>query len=647
MFLSLSNLSSVGLLVCWLALSFSQNNAEEQRVLRSCRSDNLTCHANLMKSYMNAEVEPCDNFYEYACGNYGRVKPKLYSRTDYMADTAYALDDIAEELLGRMDVAETLNVSSELAIAQRFYNACLGAELHPFPASDPNYLGLIRSIGGFPAVDGAAWNASNFNWVNMSAHLSNYGARGLIREIQRLEYPIIVLRPEVLGFDSIVRLNHFRGNSSETFNLNKKRMRRYLGTFNLPENKIEDVIQGIFAFWQDALQSFQEESWLKEIDVTNYFKIAWQQNEKRKNRHYKLVGLEPVCARHPEAVANYLALQLLYKFDADLKDPTYQEDYCAATMRSSMWFLFKKLYAAEYFTEEMGLEMFEMVQELRISLRKLLKKVEWLSPYERQVILANASSNQTRIGSKETLADPLIQEILRLNVVDGSYAATNINLMRHKIATHRFSIRKSKLITSTDNAQEDVYFFRPSMDDKTRHVVEINPGVLQPPTYHHSWPHALKFGTLGFKIARELIRNSVWISFYVARTMYDHRDECIVDKYFEYLEPRDSRHYTLLLDQGGLKEAFEAYRSHRKKLMEDPTQSMANDGMPGLDLSPDQLFFLGFAQTMCYNYEDPKKTDINKNLLLSDLSTNEDFSQAFNCPVGSGMRPLATTCHLW
>jgi len=58
------------------------------------------------------------------------------------------------------------------------------------------------------------------------------------------------------------------------------------------------------------------------------------------------VELDKVCERHPEAVANYLAMQLLYRFDPKIKAPKYQRDYCAVMMQTSMSFLFNKLYMA-------------------------------------------------------------------------------------------------------------------------------------------------------------------------------------------------------------------------------------------------------------------------------------------------------------
>ncbi|XP_070068237.1 neprilysin-4-like [Drosophila takahashii] len=632
------SISSVGLLINFLLLVFPLTLAEEPKVIRDCKSD-LTCHADRMKSFMNFSTDPCDNFYEYACGNHRQHKLYQYSRMNYFGDSAYILDDMARELLDRMDLAESLNVSRELRIAQRFYNTCLEADLHPFSAADPNYLNLIRSIGGFPAVDGAAWNASNFNWVNMSAHLSNYGARGLIHEeisSSTRKKPYLSLAE--LGFDYIGQAeNSNQKNSTRVRKQNQKIMRTYLRSFNLTGNRISQVIDGVLEFWRDVEGTIIDKNIYdlsENFDISSYFKIAWNLDEGEMSHNTNFEKLDKVCARHPEAVANYLAMQLLYAFDANLQDIKYQKDYCAATMRSSMWPLFKKLFLADTFSDKKSLELSEIVQEVRSSWRKLVEKVDWLDSDTRQKALLEESSFPTLIGSREytLLTDRLVQEILHMEVTDGNYAATNMNLLRLKVDIHRFSTRLSTERSSDTRTQEGMFSMNTNLT--------IFPGNLHPPAYHHSWPHSLKFGTLGFFIGQQLSNILIWQWQHLDLVFKDH-NECLANTFSKHLKPKFDRQLSTLFDTGGLRQAFEAYRSHRKQILEHPEQEM-----PGLDLLPEQLFFLGFTQMSCYEHN-TEWGRRKKFKVLSALSNSEDFIQAFNCPVESGMRPAEKTCHLW
>ncbi|XP_068155219.1 uncharacterized protein [Drosophila tropicalis] len=160
----------------------------------------LNSYANKMKSYMNHSISPCDDFYEYAC-------------------------DVTDKLLTKTSLAIDLKYEEEMQIAQQVYNACVRAELQPLPATDPAYLALIKSIGGFPAVDGPEWQADKFNWFNMSAHLTNYGANGLINEklLQMPPFAPYFVKPK-LGFEYKVYSDNLATNETAAYKVNEQRM---------------------------------------------------------------------------------------------------------------------------------------------------------------------------------------------------------------------------------------------------------------------------------------------------------------------------------------------------------------------------------------------------------------------------------------
>ncbi|CAH0562480.1 unnamed protein product [Brassicogethes aeneus] len=138
---------------------------------------------------------------------------------------------------------------------------------------------------------------------------------------------------------------------------------------------------------------------------------------------------------------------------------------------------------------------------------------------------------------------------------------------------------------------------------------------------------------------------------------YLEKVRCIIDQYHQYYLPVEGVNYHVdgyltqgenIADNGGVRAAFEGYRQHAKK---SPIQNK----LPGLmDLTPDQLFFLGYAQVWCGNATPKAVKDMilgethspNRIRVLGTLSNYEEFSKAWHCPADSPMNPVKK-CSLW
>jgi endothelin-converting enzyme/putative endopeptidase len=200
--------------------------------------------------------------------------------------------------------------------------------------------------------------------------------------------------------------------------------------------------------------------------------------------------------------------------------------------------------------------------------------------------------------------------------------------------------------------------------DPTINQMVFPAGILQPPFYAKAQAPALNFGAIGMVVGHELTHGfddegrqfdsdgnlRDWWTAPVS-TEFDKRASC-VEKQFDGYVPVDDLHIkgklTLgenIADLGGLKLSYAAFQRAEKEHPATPTLA---------GFTPDQQFFLGFAQAWCSNYRpealrllvatnphSPPKFRVD-----GPLSNLPAFASAFQCKEGSAMvRPQR--CEIW
>jgi endothelin-converting enzyme/putative endopeptidase len=204
-------------------------------------------------------------------------------------------------------------------------------------------------------------------------------------------------------------------------------------------------------------------------------------------------------------------------------------------------------------------------------------------------------------------------------------------------------------------------YYQPPMNE-----VVFPAGILQPPFFSREATFPVNFGAMGMVVGHEFTHGfddegsqydgtgnmRDWWSA-ASAAAFKERTQC-VKKQFDGYVAIDDLHVNGALtlgenvaDLGGLRFAHAAMRAWVK--------SHPND-VASYRFSPDQQFFLGFAQAWC-GVDRPER---RKLLTVTDphsppnlrvdgpLSNLEAFQQAFSCPAGSKMvRPAAEQCRVW
>uniref|UniRef100_A0A8C0KDK0 Membrane metalloendopeptidase like 1 n=1 Tax=Canis lupus dingo TaxID=286419 RepID=A0A8C0KDK0_CANLU len=193
-------------------------------------------------------------------------------------------------------------------------------------------------------------------------------------------------------------------------------------------------------------------------------------------------------------------------------------------------------------------------------------------------------------------------------------------------------------------------------------------GILQPPFFSKHQPQALNFGGIGMVIGHEIThgfddngRNfdkngnmlDWWSNF--SAQHFREQSECMVHQYGNYswdlADNQNVNGFSTLgeniADNGGVRQAYKAY-------LKWMAEGGKDQQLPGLGLTYNQLFFINYAQVWCGSYR-PEfaiqsiKTDVHSPLkyrVLGSLQNLAAFSEAFHCAQGSPMHPHQR-CRVW
>jgi putative endopeptidase len=311
-------------------------------------------------------------------------------------------------------------------------------------------------------------------------------------------------------------------------------------------------------------------------------------------------------------------------------------------------------FVARTFTPETKQKVLLMTQQIEQAMQQEIENLDWMSPATKQAAIAKLHLVYNKIGYPDKWRD-----YSTLTIERNDYFG---NVMRaHAFADHRDWAKVGKPVD-----KNEWYMSPPTVNayyDPSMNTINFPAGVLQPPLYDSKEDDAPNYGDTGGTIGHELTHGfddegrqfdgqgnlRDWWTPADAKGFED-RINCQRDQYAGYVVVDDIHINSKLTsgeDVADLGGTLLAYLAWKKQ-----TAAMHLESKDGF--TPDQRFFIGYAQWACENNRpenlrvsavtnphSPGKYRVNG--IVSDLP---QFQQAFACKAGQPM-VSAKACKIW
>jgi endothelin-converting enzyme/putative endopeptidase len=315
-----------------------------------------------------------------------------------------------------------------------------------------------------------------------------------------------------------------------------------------------------------------------------------------------------------------------------------------------------QVYVKKVFSPELKASTVDMVRRIEDAMALRIGQLDWMSEETKQQALAKLHGIRNKIGYPEKWRDYSTVAIASNDFVGDLRHSTEFERRRQINKVGKPVDRTEWGMTPpTVNA-----YYNAQKND-----INFPAGVLQPPLYDAKSDDAPNYGDTGGTIGHELTHGfddegsqfdahgnlkNWWTA--DDRKKFDERTKCVQDQYAGYVVVEDvhiNSKLTLgedVADLGGEILAYIAWK--------DANKDKKLENIEGL--TPEQRFFIGFAQWDCSN---DRPEDLRVRAMTDPHSPSKyringvvvnmpEFQQAFSCKAGQPMvNPPEKVCKVW
>lgn len=618
--------------------------------------------ASRIMQNMDPDVEPCDDFYDFACGGFLKSTRIPDDKTSVNTFTNIN-DDLQDRLKLTIEEESKENEPRSIKLVKVLYKSCMNKTMIQARGFEPLRT-ILKELGGWPVVEGDNWDENSFDWKESvyKFRKSGYSVDYFIDfsvgvDVKQSTKRIIDLDQASLGVqreyltkgleDKIVKGYYkYMVDVAVTLGADKARAERELkeslefeiklANISLPNEKRRNSTLLYNPMTVAELsEKYPSIPWLE------YFNTLLAPTNTVDESETVIVvvpsyisNLETILAntsrriqanyvmwRAVAASVSYLSEELRAKqlaYTTVLSGKTERESRwkeCIDIVSGSVGIAVGSLYVKKYFNENARQNALEMVTDIREQFTEILKNVEWMDDTTRANALEKAAKMATHIAYPDELIDDakLDKFYEKLDISSDKYLENILNVTKFgtefSFGRLRQPVNKTDWVTHGRPAIVNAFY------SSIENSIQFPAGILQGNFFNSDRPRYMNYGAIGFVIGHEIThgfddqgrqfdKNGNLVDWWQPETKerYLEKAQCIVYQYGNYTVEDVGLNLNGINTQGeNIADnggIKEAYLAYKKWVERNHPEKK----LPGLPYTPEQLFWISSANTWCSKY---------------------------------------------
>ncbi|XP_073820338.1 membrane metallo-endopeptidase-like 1 [Musca autumnalis] len=641
--------------------------------------------------YMNLSANPCDDFYQYACGNFATHNP-VTEEKPVVAIGEILSEKMNARIKGELQTDYATDTKAHKNV-KNFFKSCIKIQ-HSLDAEYSQSLkNILSHFGEMPLLAGDLWREENFHWFETLAQMMyRSGQEMLLHVIVLPDFSDNTINRVVMGeprlpmqTPEIYIGEAFAQDRENIIEFSKYYLQNYLDINETMATQLAWEMLNFeisLAHGMDDPKAGHQPAELFTLMSIDEVQQKYRDMGDLKKFIYDALGnntikevyaqidyldhIREVLKKTPKrVVANYLFFSYLadYFVEPKTSDPEII-DYCLEKSKTYFYKVMDNMVYSKYMPANTKMVLYQIWRELKTTFQDILysPRLDWIRSDTKHQAIDKLKSMKLRILSYEHPKD--VEDVVRVQLSDQDFVQNVDAIRRVKGDMARAKLNEPPQAMQLGAESSATPYYNPM-----ENIIYMPVGFLQP---YYSWstdfPSAYNFAFLGFFVAHELVHgfDNSGRNFDAkgnARDWWDpttnqvflERSKCFMKQYrdlvyFGHHLPEMPSQAENIADGGGVRLAYEAYMNWYRKHGHNEAGLMFPDL---IHYTNSQLFFVCYAQIWCSNYAEAyianQLADTHTPNQLRDigpLANFDEFAKAFNCPMGTYMNP-ANKCMIY